>query len=372
MLDEVKLRTLFLHLLRSAIWEIKADTSLLPISDSEWQWVYATATRHTMMSVVFDAVAALPDSLKPEARLMTIWAEVVAQQEKEHLKQLRAVNYLYGRFQSSGITPVVLKGLVLSSCYPCPRHRFSSDIDLFYGSVDRKRAADEVIEGWGIPVQRTLNEESAFMVGNVVVENHGHLFLSHNLLVKSSARKRLQEALSSGDSYCQSDILGSDITTLRPTLTLLLLVCHSYKHVINSGIGLRQLTDIALYLKKEHICIHREEFSRWISDWKMTSWTRCLMTALIRHLGMPPEYSPVEPCGQKAPDTLMDEIWLTANFGKGDNRFTDTGQTATRKTTVRRLLHNYRLFARHSFGEATGSLLLLVYNRLKENLTKGK
>ncbi len=372
MLDEVKLKSLFLQLLRSAMWKIESDTSLLPISDPEWQWIYTTAMRHTMQSVVFDAITSLPEPLRPKGRLMTIWSESVARQEKAYLGQLRTVNYLYGRFQASDITPVVLKGLVLSSCYPYPQHRFSGDIDLFYGSVDRKREADDVIEGWGIHIQRLLNEESIFMLGNVVVENHGHLFLSYNPLVRTSAKKRLLDVLSSRDAYCQVDIQGSDITTLNPTLALLQLVSHSYKHVINSGIGLRQMADIALFLSKERDRIQRDEFSRWASDWKMIGWTRCLMTALIHYLGMPDEFSPVESGSMKDADTLMEEIWQTANFGQGDIRFSGTTNSSTRKDTFRRLLHNYRLFARHSYGEATGALLLLIYNRIKESMHSNK
>lgn len=372
-LDEAKLKSLFLHLLRSAMWESEADTSLFPLSLHEWQWIFVTAARHTLTAVVYDAINALPEAIKPGTELMSMWKKIADSQEQECLRHLRTVNYLHGRLQSSGITPTVVKGLSLAVCYPHPRHRHTGDIDLFFGSVERKNIADRTVEEWGIPVERKLHDESIYMVGNVVVEHHGHLFQSHNLWVRTSARKRLQAALSSEEAYCQEDILGSDLTTLHPDLALLLLVCHSYKHVINSGIGLRQLADLALFLKKAHADIHPEVVARWASDWKMTGWTRCLMATLCKYLGMPSDYSPVEPGGDKDADVLMNEVWMTANFGQTDSRYVPVGgASANRKTTVRRLLHNYRLFAHYSYGEATGSLMLLVYIRLKECLNGRK
>ena len=97
------------------------------------------------------------------------------------------------------------------------------------------------------------------------------------------------------------------------------------------------------------------------------------MATLCKYLDMPSDYSPVEPGGDKDADVLMNEVWMTANFGQTDSRYVPVGgASANRKTTVRRLLHNYRLFAHYSYGEATGSLMLLVYIRLKECLNGRK
>lgn len=365
MLDEVRLKTLFLQLLRNAIWDSVPDTASFPLSDREWQWIYATAARHTLSAVIFDVVAALPEALRPAQPLFSRWEVDAVGQEAANNKQLRTVNYLYARFLVSGLVPVVLKGMALSVCYPFPSHRYASDIDLFYGSVSNKNAADSALEEWGIPVARQLNEESICVVGDVVVENHGHLFLSNNPLVSTSARKRLEETLLTDEAYQMVDVLGSDIKTLCPALAFLQLACHSYKHVINSGIGLRQMTDMALFLKKEHDNIQTEELKQWLSDWKMTSWSRCLMTTLCRHLGMPSAYSPLPLGSERDADVLMNEIWLTANLGQTDARFAPSSG-ATRGTTLKRLLHLYRLFGHYSYGESTGSLFRLTVNRMKE------
>ena len=141
MLDEAKLKSLFLHLLRSAMWERAADTSLFPLSSSEWQWIFVTSARHTLTAVVYDVVSALPEVLRPGTELMSFWKNIADGQEQESLRHLRTVNYLHGRLQASGITPTVVKGLSLAVCYPQPRHRFTGDIDLFFGSVERKNTA---------------------------------------------------------------------------------------------------------------------------------------------------------------------------------------------------------------------------------------
>lgn len=370
MVDENKLRNLLLHFLRSVMWGEELDTHLLSLNEKEWQWIFATASCHTVESVVFDVVSSLPESLRPCKALMMVWKKRVEEQEQEHIRQLRTVNYLYARFQSSGITPVVLKGIDLASCYPCPSHRYSGDIDLFYASVEIKNAADDVIEGWGNYLERNLNHESVFMVGNVVVENHGLLFRSQNPLVSERSKKRLQTALASPEAYCRAEILGSDILTVSPELNLFQLVQHAYMHVINSGIGLRQLVDIALFLKNRHDKIDKQKFLCWASEWKMTEWTRCLMSLLVRHLNMPVELSPVEIATSKDADRLMSEVWLTGNFGMGDSRFIVSPNSNSKKTTLRRLLHNYCLFARYSYGEAIGSFLKLVKERIKETVIK--
>ena len=364
--DEVKLKSVFLQLLHSAIWDSTVNTTLFPLSLKEWQWIYTMAVRQTLASVLFDVVDALPEPYKPHQQLRQVWKAVVSRQEKTYSRHLRTVNYLYARFLASGIEPVVLKGLALSVYYPVPEHRFGGDIDFFYGSVTAKNNADRMIEGWGIPVSQYRNEESICLVGDVVLENHGHLFLSHNPLVCASAKKRLLEALESEKSYRRVDILGSGVKTPNAVLTFLMLVCHSYKHVINNGIGLRQLTDIALFLKKERVNIQSEELTRWLSEWRMTGWARCLMSTLCKYLGMPVELSPLPLGREKDADALMSEVWLTANLGQTDARFTPPASGSTKQTTIRRLLHLYKIFSRHSYGEATGSLLLLVGERLSD------
>ena len=370
MLDEDKLKSLFLHLLRAAIWEDKVDTSLFPLSESEWHWIYITAVRQTMESVLLDTVLSLPEDCQPSSSLLKAWTLAAAAQERAYLGQLRTLNYIYARFLSSGITPVVVKGVSLAVCYPHPYHRYASDIDLFYRTIAGKDEADKTIEGWGIPVERKLQDESICMVGQVVVENHGRLFLDHNLLVSSSSRKRLDDALSSSDAYCRKEISGSEITTLNATLTLLLLVCHSFRHVITSGIGLRQLTDIALFLHKEHTNIQWNSYCRWAKDWKMMDWTGCLMTSLCKYLGMSPALSPLSAGKESDADVLMNEVWLSANLGQTDIRYVNQdAKKGSKQTTLRRLLHYYRLFAHHSYGEATGSLLKLIHMRLMEKLS---
>ena len=54
------------------------------------------------------------------------------------------------------------------------------------------------------------------------------------------------------DTCMETDIQGSKVLTLNPKQHFLYLVCHSLKHFLHSGFGVRQACDL-LYLSLIHI-----------------------------------------------------------------------------------------------------------------------
>ena len=171
-MDE-KLEQILLMLTRSAIWGKEPETKGFPLSEEEWHGLHFMARKQTVHGIVYDVVCQLPEELLPPDDLLGNWMFEVQQIERDYLRQVRTLGWLTSRLEAeSDLTPIILKGLPLATFYPTPSHRYSGDIDVFYGSLDRCEKANSLVRSWGLPVMGGGSEkEYSFMLGEVEVDD---------------------------------------------------------------------------------------------------------------------------------------------------------------------------------------------------------
>lgn len=348
----------FLALLQSALWVTKPDTSGFPLTEEQWQQLIETAAKQGVVTLMFDGIKQLPPDLLPPENLLNYWQQIVKETEKTYMQHVRTLNYLFIRLQlEANLHPVLLKGLALASYYPIPSHRECGDIDVFFDGEAEAERANKLVESWGMPVKRGEKGESLFNLNNTIIEFHAHLLQSNHPLIGKKTHEALTTALNSKTGTYERNIEGSPVRVLTPAYNNLLLATHSLKHVTNEGIGLKQLCDVAMFLKGEHDQLNTTELRVLLQQWKVEDWANLTYVFCAKRLALPKSLLPY-PIEQRKYKTerLWEEVWNTGNFGKKDSLDPNrpSGLMAGKLFTAERLYRNAFKFARYAPGEILG------------------
>lgn len=367
-----KLQSVLLDLLKAGLWDRKPSLSV-SLTNEEWNALYFACIKQAVLGVVYDSIRRLPDEQLPDSDLMMRWSRYVRNMEQTYKEHLKTINYLCIRYMTvSDLSPVIFKGLSVAYYYPRPNHRVIGDIDLYFGGIEASNKANNLMLQWGIPVQGN-GSETIFQLNQVVVENHGELITSHNPFISKREKEKLAKQLSGGSGYRTVKLDSSNLKVLAPHQCLLLLLTHSLKHLLNEGIGLRQLSDIALLLQGEKGNFHGKELQSMLKGWGILKYTNLVFSFCVNYLGLSEESLPYPFDIQKyKPHKLLEEIWKSGNFGFWDARMLKRQKKGDKVFTAKRMINNSLVFFRYAPGEAISAPMQLITLRLKEFLLGNK
>lgn len=239
----------FLSLIRLGI---NASKDVYISKEVEWEALKALADEQGLSAIVLDGIEELPDNQRPPQVLLLEWIGEVLQGESVYAHQ-RAVGVdMANLFYCNAIRPYVLKGNVISECYPRPNHRASVDIDCFLlpdrGDFDAWSLGNDLIRAKGFTVNTDFYKNSSFDISGVLVENHKFLTPFRGNARLASLEKLLQ-------SYLKQD-KGEDVfdgTHLyRPPVmaSALFMIEHAYSHFLHEGLTWKMVLDWMMFSKK--------------------------------------------------------------------------------------------------------------------------
>ena len=147
---------------------------------SDWKACCDLAVKQGVMALAWDGIVKLPKQQMPPQDLKIAWALAVEKYEGKYAYYCQVVAELAELYQKHGIRMVQLKGVGLSTYYPCPRHREGGDIDIFTCSADRNKLtdkeahdlADKLMEEQDIEVDYGHPKHSEWYYKGIPIENH--------------------------------------------------------------------------------------------------------------------------------------------------------------------------------------------------------
>lgn len=238
----------FLQIIDHFIHPNSPEPDLSALQSGDLEELLRLAHLHALVPAVYEAVqasscfSALPENVRQAWKERT-YRTVIAQTR-------RTVSFqrTYTELLRRGITPLVVKGIVLRELYSKSDYRPSSDEDLLvrkeeFFSLDQALRemgfAREEIED---PLQQ---HEITFWQPSTGVHLEIHLSLFPE---ESGAYGRLNGEFTDvfGREAVQT-IQGIPVHTLDPTQHMLYLLCHGLKHFLHSGFGIRQLCDMVVF-----------------------------------------------------------------------------------------------------------------------------
>lgn len=365
------LESQYFALLRAALWG--APVAIDGVID--WQGVMQLAQHHANNVLISDVALRMHEEQRPDAELRQQMQNILRTNvfRQMNLKQILipAVKLL----REHDIEPVLLKGFALALLYPNPSLRQFGDLDIFVG-LDRFHEACALMRtlpggyNWGEEVD--LGHQYNIEFGQYPMEIHR---VSADVV---DAAEHAIYAQIERDGLAEHpqrvDFEGFEISIPSKEFMVFFTFYHAWHHFLTSGVGWRQISDVAVALHAYHGQLDTDKLHRWLTDmhlmqpWQTFGW-------LMEHdLGLPEAEMPFfdASCRRRA-QKLHRRIMEEGNF-KRKNSFR---RRKPREGGLGRKLHSFVLIFVDFFhiakvfpDAAFRGMRVALKTSLKKNLQK--
>ena len=255
-------------------------------TEAEWRYIYEQGVRQSVIALLFTAVNRLRDEQEPPLELTMKWAteaEVIA--GLNDLQNRKAAR-LTELFEQQGHHTAILKGQANARLYPDPLSRQPGDIDIYVdGGRERVEAT---LRRLGMAEDPDSHSEHHFHLipdaDGIEVEVHFKPS-SGNLNPKTNRRLQayLMQQLDDGTALCDA---GFRVPSTAFALTMQL--SHICRHVMEWGLGLRQIVDYYFLLRTSTDDDRRQLAAR-LKELGLRPAAAALMWVLAETLHLPKE-----------------------------------------------------------------------------------
>ena len=223
---------------------IVGSTKEIPdsLKEVDWKELYAIAKKQCLVGVIFDGIKKLPaEHVGMEKELLLQWMAESQMLEKTNVRLNDAAIQVSEWFRKKGFRTCILKGQGNALMYPNPYSRTPGDIDIWVEGGD-KRVISFVSSI--SPHEKACYHHIEFpSYKGVEVEVHYRpsflLCFWHNRKLQKYYERVKEE------QFSHRVMLGEQGEIAIPTVefNLIFQLTHIYAHLMNEGIGLRQLLD---------------------------------------------------------------------------------------------------------------------------------
>ena len=235
-----KQQKIFFDFLRFCISSAKDIPDSL--KEVDWKELYAIAKKQCLVGVLFDGIKKLPvEYVGMKKELLLQWMAESQMLEKANVRLNDAAIHVSEWFRKKGFRTCILKGQGNAMMYPNPCSRMPGDIDIWVEGGD-KRVISFVRSI--SPHEKACYHHIEFpSYKGVEVEVH----YRPSFLLCFWHNRKLQKYYERGkeQQFSHRVMLGEQGEIAIPTVefNLIFQLTHIYAHLMNEGIGLRQLLD---------------------------------------------------------------------------------------------------------------------------------
>ena len=236
----LKQQKIFFDFLRFCIGSAKEIPGSLKGVD--WKKLYAIAKKQCRVGILFDGIKKLPaEYVGMKKELLLQWMAESQMLEKTNVRLNDAAIQVSEWFRKKGFRTCILKGQGNATMYPNPYSRTPGDIDIWVEGGD-KRVISFVRSI--SPYEKACYHHIEFpSYKGVEVEVH----YRPSFLLCFWHNRKLQKYYErvKGEQFSHLVMLGEQGEVAIPTeeFNLIFQLTHIFTHLMNEGIGLRQLVD---------------------------------------------------------------------------------------------------------------------------------
>ena len=212
------------------------------LKEADWKELYAIAKKQCLVGILFDGIKKLPaEHVGMKKELLLQWMAESQMLEKANVRLNDAAIQVSEWFRKKGLRTCILKGQGNAMMYPNPYSRAPGDIDIWVEGED-KRVISFVRSI--SPHEKACYHHIEFpSYKGVEVEVHYRpsflLCFWHNRKLQKYYERVKEE------QFSHRVMLGEQGEIAIPTVefNLIFQLTHIFSHLMNEGIGLRQLVD---------------------------------------------------------------------------------------------------------------------------------
>ena len=295
----------------------KPDT----LVDADWKEIYTIAQKQCLVGVLFDGIKKLPaEHIGMKKELLLQWMAESQMLEKANVRLNDAAIHVSEWFRKKGFRTSILKGQGNALMYPNPYSRTPGDIDIWVDGGD-KRVISFVRSI--SPHEKACYHHIEFpSYKGMEVEVHYRpsflLCFWHNRRLQKYYEKVKEE------QFSHRVMLGEQGEIVIPTaeFNLIFQLTHIFTHLMNEGIGLRQLLDYYYVLISDDLLLIRDRVQKELKELGLLKFAGAIMYIMQEVFGMP-ACQLIVPPNEKYGKFVLNEVLEAGNFGKHDarNRF---------------------------------------------------
>ena len=343
--------SLFFQLLQISIEKRRQFDSTL--TQNEWAELFAMAKKQSLAGICFTGVEKLPKEQSPGEDLIMDWMGEAVKVQRRNSKLNEACKILCNEFDGKGYKTCILKGQSNRINYPkeLASRRTPGDVDIWMFPKDNLsspvKQTMELLESEDRIVSLAYLHAELKQVDGVAVEAH----FRPTFLNEPIHNHRLQKWYKDNKFDCimeQEIADGITIPMLKPVYNIIFQLVHIYRHLLDEGIGLRQLLDYYFLLRGTVQSLTDEQkktITEKLSAFGLNRIAGAVLFVLRRVFLIEKEYM-IVPVNERYGRQLLDEIMIAGNFGHYDPRLKDIGQAS--HDTSYQVRHAIRRFTRNT------------------------
>lgn len=283
-------------------------------TEAEWEDMlrvaYKQSVQGVMAEVFYDRI---PAEQFPEHKLFLVWMGIQKKITMDNRRQDEYCARVQKFFDEGGFRSCILKGQGTALYYPVPTDRQAGDIDVWVEG-DRREILKYVSSHYEV-TQVVYHHAEIKMFEDVEVEVHFWPSWMYNPLTNYKLHRFF---ISQIDAQMGSEKCDRDFRRTTVDFDAVFSMVHIYRHLLEEGVGLRQLMDY--YYILHHLPAEKRPYvMRWMKRLRMVSFAGAVMYVLKVVYDIEDEYLLCPP-NVVSGVVLLDEIMLSGNFGKFDGR----------------------------------------------------
>lgn len=366
--------TQYFALLRSALWDMPVAIA----GPIDWNGVMELAKHHSNQVLVCGVASQMTGDNRPSQAML---GQMQAAMRNNLLSQMRLKQILssaVGLLRQHDIEPVLLKGFGLAMLYPNPILRQFGDIDLYVG-LDHFHEACQLLRtmpggyNWGEEVDVGHHYNIEF--GQYPMEIHrvsadvndANFAETYSSIEQDGLRKNLQHV----------DFEGLNLTLPSKEFVVFFTFFHAWHHFLTSGVGWRQISDVAMALHAYHGQLDLDKVQQWLNSMHLMKPWQAFGYLMVEQLGLPETEMPFYDARcRRTAQRLCRMVMEVGNFNR-HSRF----KQRRPKNRLMRKLHSFigifvdffyqaRVFPTSAFLEMRASLRLAMDKVGKAEATK--
>lgn len=218
------------------------------LSEKEWRQLFRLASKQQVLPLIYEAVCQCP-AAKSEPELLETCRKKVFKEVARQVKRTKNFLDVYQKICAKGVFPLVMKGMICRNLYPHPDSRPSLDEDILI-LEEQFQTVHQILAEEGMRLSKPDEKpDEAYEVSYKKEGSYLYIELHKHLFPKDSEAygefNRFFEGVH--ERAISETIQGVPVYTLNYTDHLLYLICHAIKHFLHSGVGVRQVCDIAIF-----------------------------------------------------------------------------------------------------------------------------
>lgn len=307
--------TIFFDFLRFCIGSKSEISSSL--KEADWKELYRIAQKQCLVGILFDGIQKLPPAEVGMSKdLLLQWMAQCQMLEKANVQLNDAAIQVSEWFRKKGFRTCILKGQGNALMYPNPYSRTPGDIDIWVEGGDKRvisfvrsistheKACYHHIE---FPSYKGVEVEVHYRPSFLLCFWHNRKLQNYYEMVKEK-------------QFLHRVKLGEQGEVAIPTVkfNLIFQLTHIYAHLMNEGIGLRQLLDYYFVLLHADIK-DLAELQRNLKRFGLWKFAGAIMYIMQEVFGMPASRL-IVPSNEKYGIFVLNEVLEAGNFGKYDER----------------------------------------------------